>query len=77
MEARVKFANHNEYDMFPIVLRPFDFGYIINSTVGWERVQLQVSYDHGLYFLLPNSSLYSGNYRNRTISLSIAYFVFH
>ena len=76
INSKVEFSNHNENDLFPIILRPFDFGYIINSSVQWKRFEILLSYDHGLYDLLPNSSLYNGNFRNRTISISVAYFVF-
>jgi len=76
MYAEVEFSNHNENDLFPIILRPFDWGYMINSTVQLKRFEILLSYDHGLYDLLPNSSLYNGNFRNRTISISVAYFVF-
>ena len=77
IEAKVEFSNQNENDLFPIILRPFDWGGIINSTVEWKRFQVLLSYDHGLYDLLPNSSLYNGNYRNSTFSISVAYFIFN
>jgi len=75
--AKVEFSNQNENDLFPIILRPFDFGYTLNSSMQWKRFEILLSYDQGLYNLLPNSSLYNGNYRNRTFSLSAAYFIFN
>jgi len=74
--AKVEFANHNENDLFPIILRPFDFGFILNSSAQWKRFEVLLSYDHGLYNLLPNANLYNGNFRTRTFSISVAYFIF-
>ncbi len=75
IEAKVEFSNQNENDLFPIILRPFDWGYIINSSLQWKKFEILLSYDQGLYDLSPNSRLYNGNFRNRTCSIAVAYYI--
>jgi len=73
----IVYGNYNENQIHPIIVRQIDYGYILNSSVEWRRMQFLLSYVHGLHDLLPNPTLFNNNYRNSTLNVSIAYFIIH
>ena len=71
MYNEVEFSNQNENQIYPTIMKPFDYGYTFLTGIERNRVQLLLTYSRGIKNLLPNS--FNGNYRNSTLSLSLAY----
>jgi hypothetical protein len=72
MESKVEFGPHNDTQVFPPVVAPFDYGYTLLAGMEHHRVQLVLSYTQGVKTIL-NPELFYASYKNRVLSLSVAY----
>lgn len=74
MEREVEFSRNNETQVFPPVIPSFDYGYTLLAGLERHRLQLLLSYTQGLKTVL-NPRLFYGSYKNRVLSLSVAYLI--
>jgi hypothetical protein len=57
----------------PITLNRFDAGYVVMTSIKFNRLLLfQASYNGGFPEILPGGYAFSGNFKNKVISLSLA-----
>jgi len=57
----------------PTNMKPYDFGLNAIAAIELNDWRLTASLSHGLTELLTNGNLYSGNYQNEVIGLSMTY----
>lgn len=74
MERWGEFGWNNENQLFPPVISPIDYGYILLAGLQRHRMQLLLSYSQGCQTLL-NPRLFYDSFKNRVLSLSVAYLV--
>ena len=74
MGSEVEFSKHNETNVFPPVVPPIDYGYILLAGIEHGSLQLLLTYSQGLK-ILQNPRIFNGHYKNRVLSLSAAYFI--
>lgn len=73
---KVMFANENEDQSLPTVIKPLDWGYTALAGVEHKRLQLTFNYTLSGSPILPNPKIYYVNFKNAVATLSLAYFVF-
>ena len=56
----------------PLILDRLDWGYVAMTSIEYNRrFLLQVSYNGGMRDVLPNGYIFSGNFRNKVVSISL------